>query len=679
MLTAETRNPFPIATVIADATETLGRYMRPMLQGRDIDLELLVRNQLTWANIREEDFEKFVHVVALNLVRDLSEAGRLKHLRHLGAIAKVAQMFFWMHEDSSHEDSSRVQRAAAWAFNRVQESKSPAGHREYRLGDSLALWVLGAVSYTRDYARLVGDREMGRESKSQLGLMHRWPSHRVDDRISDLHRLTKNNPRLRSIVQELLPSAGNGIESNLGLQALANRTWDGYRCTCSDPETFVEAIFGDNVHGVWKAPKTADGTDAVHALARIGHHRGDVLIVGGEFVVIEPQGFFDSLLVFCLNQLDDKTSSKWHESRIAVEMRKTWNRHGPIYPGQPWVGDPQHLANAENQPRHVGEFDTLVVADRTWFIDVQAKTAGSERARSRERTPTVEAFGQHLKAREFGSSGIWLVRKRDVPDHRDEKLLKPGPLRVGDQDLTHVPITVATESVHQWPIGRSLRADGFARVMTTLDHLRTVNDLVPELFRPVYWAERFAQEHDELMFVDEVDYLEKWLRILRGERLEINTQLDRANADSGPVNSYFYISNMYALQKARRSSHVQAALNAIHSNIRRGTPKEAAPKFTAALMEATHGSEFAIDFLRVVVGTNYADTEASLHKGVGTKFDGGRGAWCVYPAALDARADPTDCEFILRQRRRGWTLTVPAEHRDAVRARRIVPRFKAKT
>ncbi|WP_067197282.1 hypothetical protein [Microbacterium sp. XT11] len=138
----------------------------------------------------------------------------------------------------------------------------------------------------------------------------------------------------------------------------------------------------------------------------------------------------------------------------------------------------------------------------------------------------TDALAQHERLRERADAVIELLR-----DGRETRATRR--LRVDLREHTLVPITVGTDVVQRFQVGGSGASGGSARVLTTLDHLRIVNDFVPAPLRAVYWLDRYAQEHAPLRFIDEIDFLAAWWRAVMAEPDAATLRFLRRDAGDG--------------------------------------------------------------------------------------------------------------------------------------------------
>jgi len=435
----------------------------------------------------------------------LPAASREPLIVAVGAIAKTAQLRWVLapSDDERDEDPLRLVRGARQACIRIQAGREPAPTEEVEL-TPLAMWALGLIDARTSELDLLGAKEFGRDQMKRLARQSAWPAMLDAPRHADLRRLSAPSPRLRSAVETLLSSMGDDPMAVIRIAALRLPP------TTRSLDAAVRLLAEFAVDDPGEAWRELDdlgpqGAEVMRRLAEISADRGDLLVVHDRFVVIESQGFLDALLTYVVGETADTRNKKWHELEVHRAAKKAWPGALQVLAGVSWRDAP---AAAEDPPI-AGEIDTLV-RDGGLFIDIQAKSARSAEWTSRERLPVTDALAQHERLHERADAEIELLR--DGRETRDSRRL-----RVDLRAHTIVPITVGTDVVQRFHVGGSGASGGRARVLTTLDHLRIVNDFVPAPLRPVYWLDRYAQELATLRFVDEIDFLAAWWRAVMTE------------------------------------------------------------------------------------------------------------------------------------------------------------------
>lgn len=362
---------------------------------------------------------------------------------------------------------------------------------------ALALWVMGLVESDQDQLRLFGSRRFEREQKKRLARQPGWIAMLMEPRLADLRWLLKDSPSESRALIEIVECSGDTAQQ---LDAVIGRRAAAVESTDDAAVATVAEFTVEQPEFFWHDRRALHGPrELLEKLVEISAERGDLLVSGVHYMVVEPQGFMDCVLTLAVQISGDHRNSQWHELAVLREVKKSWKPTGRVIPHLEW-GD---LGARGDRSRVHGEIDVCVLGERL-VVDVQAKSPRSSQARQREKVPVVDAAEQHKAIVERMSGSITWLRDGQSTDRVDRAI----PIALAGRDL--VSITVGTDVVHRWSIGDSPRDK---IILTTLDHLRIVNEYLPAALRPVYWLDRQAQEHGSLLFVDEMDYLTKWHRL----------------------------------------------------------------------------------------------------------------------------------------------------------------------
>jgi len=625
---------------------------------------------------RSEQLDRIAGRALEDIAKDLHPEARVTHLHLMGIVAKNAQLQELIHAHP-HSSPNTSSRAAAKAFSVIQAAPGNGGS-EFSLTDSVAMWTLASMATIHEEVIPVLASAFGRQSKRTIGMMNRWPSFSARRRSEDLNQLSRGNAALREFLGRMWTVGLVYPHQMQSLMDLAGEVADPRdSCSCAVPIQFVNHLWGNPLEVRWrKAVKTNADQTFLAALVRASEPRRDVLCIDGFAIVLESPGVSDALLVLSVAEASDQRNANWHEARTAEEARKTWQMTGKVVPNWVWVDDSTKVDGSLNR-RHSGEVDVAVILPGV-FIDIQAKSARSTDFAQRERLPALEALKQHARLNTLGPTGVFRIRPARHPNAPD-RLWSTSATVLGPAGLVHIPITVGTEDVHAWGTGASGPDSGFARVITTLDHLRLINTYVPEIYRSTYWFDRYAQEFEGIRFVSELDFLEKWSAVLHGETvtLKIAGPNKFALASDGPLERHLALSNSL-------SFGIRGPFEPRHHNIRveeqyqRSAPAVVAPRFEKILRAtAKDDPGGALGLIRCSVGSALSHAECAIVNLGDKRFSSSVGKWAVIHGSEDPRRfAAADADFVLyRSRRQGvlqwrvWQRAAwPSQLRD-IRAR----------
>lgn len=530
----------------------------------------------------------------------------------LGAFAKLSQLR-WMLAASDDDDISdplRLVQGALHAYSRVHNARA-AGPTVVPVDlPPLALWVLGIIDSHQSGIDLVASRSFGRTQMKQLARRSGWSAMLATSRIADLRWLAKPSPQLRRTVDAVLEASGDKPQSILEIAALSIPS---SRREISPAACLLAQVAHGDPDAVWAdaAGIGSDGPVVMQRLATIASDRGDVLFLDNRFVIVEPQGFMDALLAYVAAETSDERNSRWHEVAVLSSVKLAWPGAEHLYANVSWRDSPD---DGQQHPV-AGEFDALVW-DRGIFVDFQAKSARSASPDRRERLPVSAALRQHERLHQRRGTRIELLRRgRETPQR--------NVLTIDLSAHTLIPITVGTDVVQRFQVGASEASGGIPRVLTTLDHLRIVNEVVPSPLRAVYWLDRFAQEFATLRFIDEIDFLAAWsssvtmgadagvLQFLRPDGGPKDT--DSAGlvlARASEIEEFIAITNTAALG-GKLIPEISRLLVAARAPIARMS-REAAPILAVLADQGLRASDLYWPFARMLAGNWPTEVQSAL-------------------------------------------------------------------
>jgi hypothetical protein len=519
--------------------------------------------------------------IARQSVAQLTDAARVEHLRVIGQVARAAQIIELIHHHVQDDGraADTAERSAVTAF-RWLERASGGGNRKFAVADNVALWVLASAALIHEDIGTLLKQGITRKYQSDLGTAHRWPEYFLEDRRSDLEALTADDPDMRALIKDLSSLLAVPPEDGDSLEALAS-LGAADACWCSRSDSLAEKLWSEPSFARWKPLiRSEDDRKLMADFSAIGGSRADFLVLGDDAVGLGIPGTFDSLLVLALSRTTTEAAVAWHEACVAKEVRASWSIAGDVAENVAWVEDANvGRTSPRGRPHHDGEIDVLVQIEGA-IVDVQAKAARSDNPDHREKLPVVQALKQHSSLRQAGTMGV-----TTVPDSASPAAA--APLRIGPGGLAHIPVTVGTETVHGWAVGRieSADRDDLPRVLTTVDHMRVVNTFVPENYRPAYWIDRYAQQYEGLFFVSELDFLNNWISMLWGEdgAIRVVSQRGLVLASESFLERYIAVANIYA--DAKSLPEVAEWMNSYRRELESHQPNESAPRFETILRE----------------------------------------------------------------------------------------------
>ncbi|WP_191563204.1 hypothetical protein [Janibacter melonis] len=123
-----------------------------------------------------------------------------------------------------------------------------------------------------------------------------------------------------------------------------------------------------------------------------------------------------------------------------------------------------------------------------------------------------------------------------------------------------------------------------------------MNWLIPELYRPVYWIDRFCCQNGPLEWVDEMDFLGSWFDRLRGIPFEKEVHLDRiVMAGTSAFEHLFAAEDMFTNRTA--DLEIGSFLRRQRSALRSELPDQVAPHLYRAMLAASNHSPAGVAML----------------------------------------------------------------------------------
>lgn len=546
---------------------------------------------------------------------------------YLGSIARAVKLQLSMGSISSHE-AIRLARGAIIGYRIAPDIRDREIDPEIDSAVALALWILGLLEYTETIQKISNKDRLTRNEKRELGTINRWVSGFQTDRVSDLKRLTKSVPDTWRSIDRILKWTSRNQQNMDGFQTLQQRTDlnDSY----SPAEKKVFSVWPQRPGFLWQ--DLGDLTDSDRSLlrqtAQLSQSRGDLLINHESAMIVEPQGFYDSLLTLCTGLVGDEINSRWHEKEVTSAIRTSWASCAKVFTNIEWT-------QGDAEPTKMGiqvdsEIDTLLLSQDI-LVDFQAKSARSAQAKQRENTTVSDALRQHQVLHSALDIGAWAVRRTNS---RAAYGIHPRIGNLKKSTRVHVPITVGTEAVHLWSVGGGFTNDDFVRVLTTLDHLRVVNNIVPDLFRPTYWLDRYAQEFTDLKFVDEIDFLDKWCTNFRTDNTRRDIQVLKDGlvmSDDSDIEMSIVNRNNYSLLSGGLGANPAIATLLDRSKLNYLNISITNPILVRALSSLR--SRAPHDYLllsRLIIGTNLLTVETTLAEQRDATFPFGIYPWAVH-------------------------------------------------
>ncbi len=427
--------------------------------------------------------------------------------------------------------------------------------------ESLAVWTLARLSHEGQSAHrtdqiIAGGTETHHRAATVDSMLRPLPGPSVRRRNGHLRRLLRQHPGLLPEYDRAVLASGiSPAESEwLAAQHTARLAATSVGCYFERPTDVATLLLSNGPPHPWIPVAPREAWRAVLARSMsIAYPRLDLLVIDDEMLVVDLQGWSESFFLSVLGLVGSDASSAWHELAVAREARRLGQVGGTVKPNVAWVTSPSRPSS------HESEVDAAVEVDGV-LLDFQAKAPASGDFRSRQQTAETDALEQHRRLRVALGRTVHHVVLRG-----GSWRLAGSTWNVPGNVALHVPITVGVEPARQWSLGNSDR-DGLGRVLTTLDHIETCNEWVPDLFRAVYWIDRHLAQFGEHRFVDEIDYLGRWLSRLQGQRVALTVVGEGfILADWNPMERYLWLDNAVGHAISNRSVAAHLAHTAARS------------------------------------------------------------------------------------------------------------------
>ncbi|GAB3469623.1 hypothetical protein GCM10027519_42180 [Kineococcus endophyticus] len=490
--------------------------------------------------------------------------------------------------------------------------EQPVGDvEEVGAADALALWVLGRLAHESALTHHTRQYLTGRGAEQGLRAvtwMHRWNDHFEQDRIRDIHLLLSGFPMAKECALSLLQ--GGQLEQSskpFFLQALKQC---GDAAEIDKVEAYCQLLFDVPLTFRWcDAPRDSTAIHLVASAQAAARPRIEIYHAGDRLFPLQGPGISFSLLAGSLDLAGPDASSAWHEKAVLEAAKKLAGKHAFVRAGVAWHRD------AGQTRSHEGEIDALALTDGFVF-DFQAKAASRGGGTERINTVRTDALAQHIRLKKHLKDGIHLI---------DRKRSKPLRKQLASGQNFHVPISVGIETHTEFSVGGGLSRDTIPRVITTLDHLRLVNDVVPEVFRAIYWLDRLGAEAYSLRFVDEVDFLGRWLVLLNGGDTGAVTDREFVFSGDWPLERYLVARNttVGGISLEPHASEARRRLN-------EGSPVAVASTLYSILRKLQEKQVSGhLPFLYRLVNWRLDELDGAIRNGIDIDGGVGPGGWAL--------------------------------------------------
>jgi len=484
----------------------------------------------------------------MTIANSLSPASRVRMIKSLAAASERGRRSVGAGLHGTCEgDPVLNHRPGEIAINALVQSRT-SGTSEIlsdENGYAMALWALGRWELEKKIGYATG-RMLTSESDTtthlslELGSLRPWPAHIVEKRNRDIRKILANKKLYRLYCNLLKTSL---IEPEYYEQLVAfhrEHSQGGTSCYCLIAKSMWSCLFDTRFVISWFTPRgnlVQESADFIGFVTQAAQPRCDLVAADGGMRVLDPGAFTSAALTAAMTLRGTAKASKWQENELRKEVARSFGQYGPVASGTPWITTDMRASDG-----HSGEVDALAFVDGVLF-DFQAKAPLSTNFKSRGALIRTDALKQHLKLSDDLTKGVFFLEHQG-PSARK---LSEKPFSLNADSAVHVPISVGLETSYSFSVGGSNLANNpIGRVMTTLDHMRIVNELVPPPLRPIYWLARWSAEFSRLHFFDEMEFLGYWLESrgqigysaqsvkgymfaradLAGEYLNVRNQLD---------------------------------------------------------------------------------------------------------------------------------------------------------
>lgn len=475
---------------------------------------------------------------------------------------------------------------------------------------SLARWAHDAVAGQQHMAlaEATGEKRLAQIRKSTAS--RRLGGRRQVTREADLKKLTARAPGLYEAFDELRSAGGippAAIQELMILDEELRRT-QSETCYCRDTGRLWRVVLNHPVKPTWVTLPAGPLEELLQTVVVLGAPRRDVILVGHDALVVDAQGFSDAFLLALLQQAEQQLQGQaaaWQESTLSSSVRQLFRSGGRVQSQFRWVRD------VSAPGTHEGEVDVLARLG-PFVFDFQAKAPYAAKFGDRSSRIETEALKQHMSFRAALHEGLYEVRRKPEGIW---KVASTAPVRLESGNVqVHVPISVGVDPVREWSVGPGSEQES-GRVMTTVDHVRLVNDFVPDIFRPVYWLDRYLQQFGDLKFVDETDFFGRWFERLCGTHvpdLIVMSELNLVEAWLSPLEEFVVAENALLAALTRDLKLSTPVLGDVEARLRSRLPTAVAPNFMKALRQAAeHGTGWLYIAMHSV-GLNLVGVEKSV-------------------------------------------------------------------
>ncbi|WP_157554203.1 MULTISPECIES: hypothetical protein [unclassified Micrococcus] len=407
---------------------------------------------------------------------------------------------------------------------------------------ALAAAALLEERHQKDLVEKIRTNEIVKMPQQRIGLgvRYRYPYYLIRNKIDDIRSVGNSDNALLAVLERMLyalsPSRSE-LSIHLELHGMVDELDEC--CLLAVPDRYWDLVESIARQAPWRVLDD----DLVQTFRQISdpgesrehYERSDFILAGRRLLVLSQGGVLDQLLLFACRSVKEKVTSRWQESELRQILSETFKgrfRKGKVHSNLEWRDS---LTPRQSHARHVdGEIDVFVHCDVV-FVSAQAKAPFAKRATARAHHIEVDALEQHARLQSSLPNQVQLLQRgRDT-------LVKKLP-----RDAQIVPLSVGLEPITQFAVGVE-PADGLPRVVnTTIDHMRIVVGMVPEVWRPVYWLDRWIAQGSGFRFVDENAFLDLWVGKLGNDRRVFTVMGDFVMSQESYVEKWTIMSNIFS-------------------------------------------------------------------------------------------------------------------------------------
>jgi hypothetical protein len=581
------------------------------------------------------------------------------HLRWAAETARRARSLGSLHHECP--DTADIHLGTFKALcERVGESM-PEAATAVPVDQSLALWSIARVAHegelTHNAKRLIIGSEDAQQNAAVLDSVRRpLPGPNVRRRKAHLKRLLRPVPGAFTEYETFENASGVSpeemewlISHHYQLRPLASGP-----CYCAVPSLFGGALLLDGPPHPWIRLAPSEPWRRLLADAQaIAQPRLDVLVLDDHALVTDMQGWSDSFFLAALLSGGSDRASQWHESALAREARLIGNHWGRTNPNACWVSD------RTNPSSHDGEVDVALTVDGV-LLDFQAKAPAAPNFRSRFKTADTDALDQHRRLRETVGASAHVVKRA-----RNEWTVTDTVWHIPSTVKAHIPVTVGVEAARQWSLG-TLDRHALGRVHTTLDHVELANEWIPDVFRPAYWLDRYLAQFGASRFIDEIDFLGRWITRLKGRESPLGRwENGLVHAEWNDVERHLWLDN--TIGHGDKHTAIRQQLTQSRHKAVAGLPHLVAPAFCSALRSAAAAKQDNWLILALhCLGVRWDAFGERFRSRTSFQLAQRECTWAVVFSDVRAQALPysgVDCALV--QGSRGWSVWTREGFSDA--------------